>query len=361
MENHSLLLTVGPLEMDEKILQKGAEKIPYFRTNEFSDINLSICEGIKKIVFTSEDSKVALLTSSGTGAMEAAVINTFNEKDHLLVIVGGGFGKRFVEICETHNIPYTSLKLENGQALSQDMLNKYRNKGYTGVLVNAHETSTCVYYDLQMIGQYCKEEGCIFVVDAISSFLADIYLMDDWNIDITIISSQKALALPPGISILVVNEKTAKKIFENKSKSIYFDLKKYFIDMKRGQTPFTPAVGIILQLKARVDQILDVGVEKIVNNTKEIAQDFRNKIKDFPFNIPSESLSNAATPLQTCGNSSAEDIVMHLVKKYKIFVNPNGSDLKHKLFRVGHIGNLTTEDNDRLIRAFKEMRKDGIL
>jgi aspartate aminotransferase-like enzyme len=361
MEDRSLLLTVGPLEMDESILKMGSDKIPYFRTTEFSKINLNICDGIKKTVFTNKESKVALLTASGTGAMEAAIINTFSMEDHLLIVVGGGFGKRFTEICDVHNIPYTTIELDRGQSLTQEILNRYKGKGYSGLLLNAHETSTCVYYDLKMVGQFCKEEDCVFVVDAISSFLADSYYMDEWNIDITIISSQKALALPPGLSIIVVNNNTFERMKTVASKSFYFDLKNYFIDMERGQTPFTPAVGILLQLNERVNQILTVGVENVIDHTKRIANDFREKIKDFPFDIPSESLSNAATPLETRGNTNSEEIVQHLIDKYKIYVNPNGGDLKGKLFRVGHIGNLSIEDNDRFIHALNKMREEGIL
>lgn len=337
MNSKSILFSVGPLEMYGETMKIGGEKIPYFRTEEFSKINLEICCGLRKIAKTSEKSEVVLLTASGTGAMEAAVINVFTKQDRVLVISGGSFGDRFTQICKIHNINYDVLKLKQGQAVTSEMLNKYRGKGYTGLLINAHETSTCVYYNIPMIGQFCKEEGCIFVVDAISSFLADDYFMDAWNIDVTILSTQKALAVPPGMSILIINKRTVQKINNNQVESLYFNLKDYFNNIKRGQTPYTPAVGILLQLKQRINYIQRIGSERVIESTKTLAKDFRNKIKDLPFTIPSESLSNAATPLKPREKVDAHEIFEYLKNKYNIFVCPNGGKLSSKLFRVGHM------------------------
>ncbi|MBZ9636009.1 pyridoxal-phosphate-dependent aminotransferase family protein [Clostridium sp. FP1] len=361
MNNDFKLFVLGPVEMDEDILNIGSMRLPYFRTQEFSQIMLRTSELMKKITNTSETSKTVFLTASGTGAMEAAIINTFNSNDKLLIVVGGGFGKRFKEICDVHKIPNTAIYVEQGKKLKKEMVEGYRAKGYTGLLANAQETSTGVYYDLPMIGDFCKEEGLIFVVDAISSFLADPFFMDEWNIDITIVSSQKALALPPGISIIIINEKTSNKILNNEVKSFYFRFSDYFNNMERGQTPFTPAVGILLQLNEKLEKINEVGVDSFINNTSNLAKDFREKIKKFPFEIPSESLSNALTPLRPRTTISANDIYLHLKSKYNIYVCPNGGDLKDTVFRVGHMGNLTVEDNDELIKALKEMEMQGLI
>jgi aspartate aminotransferase-like enzyme len=355
------LFSVGPVEIEPNILELGSKPIPYFRTQEFSDINLGICSRLKKIAQTKEDSEVVLLTCSGTGAMEAAVINIFNEKDKLLVIDGGSFGDRFREICEIHEFNYSVIKLELGKTLTKETLWKYKGKGYTGLLVNVHETSTGVLYDMKMIGEFCKQEGITLIADAISSFLADQYYMDRWGIDVTIVSSQKALALPPGISIMIINKETADKIKNNKVKSMYFNLVDYFDNMKRGQTPFTPAVGIFLQLDAKLKQIEKLGLNEVLNKTKFLAEDFRRKIKDLPLTIPSESLSYSMTPLHSREGVSAYGIYEYLVKNYSIYVCPNGGNLKDKIFRVGHMGNLTIEDNDLLVNALCKMNKEGLL
>ena len=301
------------------------------------------------------------IVASGTGAMEAAVINTFTEKDKILIVAGGSFGKRFANICQIHDLDHTVIELKQGQALTEEQLVPHRNKGFTAFLVNVHETSTGVYYDMPMIGQFCKEENLTLVVDAISSFLADHYYMDRWNIDITILSTQKAMALPPGISILVINRKTTEKINANKVPSLYFNLTDCFENMRRGQTPFTPAVGILLQLRERLQQIKKIGIDNAIKKTALIAEDFRKRISELPFTIPSENLSNALTPLQPRDGISAHEIFVHLKDKYDIIVCPNGGPLRDRLFRVGHIGHLTLDDNENLIHAFNKMKEKELI
>ena len=359
MNSNFKLFAVGPVAMHEEVLNKGAEALPYFRTQDFSEVMLRNSQLAKKFAKTSEDSEVVFLTASGTAAMEASVINLFSEKDKLLVVAGGSFGDRFVKICEIYKIEHTTIKLKQGETLKKELLEEYRGQGYTGLLINAHETSTGVHYDLSMIGEFCKSQEMFFVVDAISSFLADELLMDEWNIDALIISSQKALALPPGLSLVVLNKKSIDRINDSEVRSLYFNFKDYISDIKRGQTPYTPAVGILLQLKERLEMIESLGLDKVIGYTAMLAEDFRSKLKDLPFEIPSEKMSNAVTPLKPRDGISANDIFLHLKEKYNIFVCPNGGSLKDSLFRVGHIGNLDVSDNDELINALKDMQKEG--
>lgn len=360
-DDNLILFSVGPVEIDPEIRRIGADPLPYFRTEEFSDMNRRMASMIKQTVHAEDHSQVVFLTASGTGAMEAAVINTFAQGDRLLVIVGGAFGRRFADICRLHGLEHTVLELKQGQALSEKDLQLYRGKGFTGLLVNAHETSTGVLYDLPMIGQFCRQEGLLLIVDAISSFLADLYYMRQWNIDVTILSTQKALGLPPGLSMLVVDGRTVERMRGRRAPSYYFNLNSYFDNMRRGQTPFTPAVGILLQLRRRLEQIEQQGVDKILEHTAALARDFRTRIVGLPFAIPSERLSNALTPLQPRNSVSAYDIYLHLKDNYKIVVCPNGGELRNRLFRVGHMGHLTVDDNTRLINALSQMQTEGLI
>lgn len=355
MDNNKLLFTVGPLEMDKDIMEIGGNKIPYFRTEEFSKMNKKSCEIIKELVYTNEKSDVILLTSSGTGGMEAALLNTLNHNDKLLIINGGSFGQRFVDIAKILELDYDEIKLENGKIIEKSELDIFKNKGYTAMLVNGHETSTGVLYDLNMLGEFCKNNNMLFIVDAISTFLADEYYMDKWSIDVTIISSQKALALPPGISIIILSEKASQKVMNNNVKSLYFDFKIYLKDIKRGQTPFTPSVSIFIQLYHRLLKIKEIGIENQLRHTKEIAENFRKRIKDLPLIVKSQNLSNALTPVYVKGTISAYEVYEILKRDYNIVVNPNGGNLKSSMFRVGHIGNLTIEDNNKLLNALKKI------
>ena len=176
-----------------------------------------------------------------------------------------------------------------------------------------------------------------------------------------ITGSQKALAVAPGISIIVMSPKAVERVNGNQVKSQYFDLKAALKDGERGQTPFTPAVGILRQIHARLKEIDKEGIEAETAKVAAIAQDFREKIKEFPFKIVSESLSNAVTPLSPTNGVSAYDIFTILKDEYEIWVCPNGGNLADKIFRVGHIGALTLEDNQKLIDALKDMRSRGLL
>lgn len=344
-----------------EVLKIGAEQTPYFRNDEFSKVMLENEKLMKEFVYASEDSRAVFVTGSGSAAMEATVMNVFTNEDKVLIVNGGGFGQRFVDLCKLHNVPYEEIKLDFGQGITEETLNFYSNKNYTAFLVNICETSSCVYYDLDLISDFCNKNNIFLVVDAISSFLANPLNMDEQNIDVVITGSQKALACPPGISIIVLGPDALKRVENNMCKSMYLDIKDMLKNGERGQTPFTPAVTILLQINQRLKEIKENGgVETEINRVAALAGDFREKIKDLPLEVKCDCLGNSVTGVY-CINSNAEDIVNALKFDYNIWVNPNGGEVGNKMFRVGHIGDLTLEDNDKLIDAFKDLEKRGIL
>ena len=356
-----LNFTVGPVMSSDKVLKIGGEQTPYFRNDEFSQIMLENEELMKEFVYASEDSRAVFVTGSGTAAMETTVMNIFNENDKVLVVNGGGFGQRFVDLCELHNIPHDEIKLDFGQNITQEILDEYDNQAFTGFLVNICETSSCVYYDLDLISKFCSKNNIFLVVDAISSFLANPLNMVEDNIDVFITGSQKALSCPPGISIIVLGDNALKRVEDNECRCMYFDLKDMLNNGVRGQTPFTPAVTILLQINERLKEIKNQGgVEEEIKRISDLANDFRSRIKDLPLETHCESLGNSVTDVH-CINSQAGTIVDALKEDYGIWVNPNGGEVGKKMFRVGHIGALTIEDNDKLIEAFKDLEKRGIL
>ena len=154
-----LNFTVGPVQSSEAVRAIGAEQVPYFRTPEFSELMLENERLIKKYAGASDDSRAVFITGSGTASMEATIMNTLNENDKVLIVNGGGFGKRFVELCEIHNIKHDVIKLNCGEALTENHLLNYNGGDYTGFIVNIHETSTGVHYDLELISKFCKENN----------------------------------------------------------------------------------------------------------------------------------------------------------------------------------------------------------
>ena len=353
--------TVGPVQSAEEVRAIGAEHVPYFRTPEFSAVMLENEKLMLEFAKAPAGSRVIFITGSGTASMEASVMNVFTQQDKVLLVNGGSFGQRFHEICQIHGIPFDEIKLSTGEALKAEHLAPYEGKGYTGFLVNIHETSTGVRYNAELIGEFCRRNGLFFVMDAISSFLADPIDMEKLGVDVMITGSQKALACPPGISVMVLSPKAVARIEGNSVRSLYFDLKAALKDGERGQTPFTPAVGTLLQIHARLKTIeKNGGVEAETAKIAALAADFRARIADLPLSICSESMSNAVTPLMT-KNCSAYDIFTILKDEYGIWICPNGGAFKDKIFRVGHIGCLTVEENRILEEALRDLQKRDIL
>ena len=356
-----LNFTVGPVQSSEEVRNIGGMDVPYFRTPEFSDVMLENEKLVLEFADAPFGSKAVFITGSGTASMEAVVMNTLSSKDKALVINGGSFGQRFVDLLELHDIPYSEIKLDVGQPLSIDMLEAYEGKGYSAFLINVHETSTGVHYDMDVVSDFCSRNGAFLIVDAISSFLADEFSMKKYVVGAMITGSQKALACPPGVSIIALSPEGVRRVEQSNPKCMYLNLKDALKNQTRGQTPFTPAVGILLQINARLREISsNGGVSSEVRNIKELAEYFRSKIKDMPFEYVTNSMSNAVTALHPT-SASAYDIFTVLKDEYEIWICPNGGELKDKVFRVGHIGYLTQKDYDTLISAFMDMQNRGII
>lgn len=354
-----LNFTVGPVMCSDEVCAVGGEQVPYFRTPEFSELMLENEKFMLEFSKAPSGSRVAFMTNSSTGSMEAVVMNCFSSDDKVLVIDGGSFGHRFVELCEIHEVPYVALKLKHGQKLTKEHLYEYDNMDFTGLLVNIDETSTGVLYDSEMLGEFCKKNNLFYVCDCVSSFLADPFDMTHCGADVMITGSQKVLACPPGISMIVLAPRAVERVTSRKVKSMYFDLADVLKNMERGQTPFTPAVGILRQINARLKEIEAAGgADAEIARVAAQAQDFREKIKELPFELVSESPANGVTSVHPI-NADAFEIFMELKDHYGIWICPNGGDMKSTVFRVGHIGYLDHDDNTTLINALKQMQQKG--
>ena len=353
--------TVGPVQSSEAVREIGSHQVPYFRTSEFSDVMFENEALIKKFAKAPEGSRVVFITGSGSASMEASIMNTLSASDKVLVVNGGSFGHRFVELLQLHQVPFEEIALEAGTPLAKSHLEPFEDKGFTAFVVNMHETSTGVLYDMKMIGDFCRRNNLFLLVDCISSFLADPFDMQALGADIMITGSQKALACPPGISVMVLSPRALERVSKTKCVCQYLDLQIALRNAERGQTPWTPAVGTLLQINARLKEIdANGGAEAEIARTAHLAQYFRDRIKAFPFKEFSCSPSNAVTAL--CPTTvSANDLFLKLKDEYGIWICPNGGDLKEKVFRVGHIGCLTEKDYDCLLTAFADLQKKGFI
>ena len=356
-----LNFAVGPVMSSEEVRAIGAEQVPYFRTAEFSAVMLENEKLVLKFAKAPAGSRVVFLTGSGTASMEAAVMHTLTTQDKALVVNGGSFGHRFEQMLQLHEIPHTEIRLSMGKALTAEMLAPYENQGYTAFLVNIDETSTGVLYDIDLIGDFCRRNDIYLIVDAISAFFTDPLDMTAKGIDLMLTGSQKALACPPGVSLIVLTPRALERVEKGKTKCMYLDLKDALKNGERGQTPFTPAVGTLRQINARLRQIDRAGgVDAEIARIAGLAAYFRAQIKDLPFELVSESPTNAVTPLHPT-TAKAYDIFTILKDEYGIWICPNGGEMRDTVFRVGHIGDLHESDYDTLIAAFRDLQKRGII
>lgn len=355
---------VGPVPEDESILAMGSLQTPYFRTREFSRIMIDSERAILELAVAPKASRAVFLTCSGTGAMEAAVIGTLDpSSDRALVVDGGGFGHRFVQLLELHGIPHEAVSLTYGTPLTKRDLDSYEGKGYTAFLVNLGETSQGILYDADLIGDFCRRNSLFLIVDGISSFLADPFDMSKMNAGVLITDSQKALACPPGVAPMVLAPSALERVSRIKQRCMYFDLRDMLKNGERGQTPFTPAVRILLQINRRLLQIqADGGAETEVARCAEIAGGFRKLVREaqLPLNMRLVSPSNAVTYLTTRG-FSARDIIEKLQAEYGVWVCPNGGSEADSSFRVGHIGAHAPSDNRMLVAALCDLMSRGYM
>jgi aspartate aminotransferase-like enzyme len=260
------LFTPGPVPIERHIREIGERQPPYNRTESFSALTHETLSGLQYIFQT--QGPVALLTASGTAAMEAAVLNYLDTSDRAIVINGGTFGQRWCDLCDIHSIAYDEIEVPLGTDLDlSDLSDRLCGNRYSALLVNAHETSVGHLYDIEAIGQIARQHGLFFIVDAISSICADKFSMDAWHVDVAILSSQKALALPPGLSFIAMNDSAKARLLRGPPKSMYFDLGNYLANQERGQVPYTPAIGLLMQLHQRLVDIRQKNTARIDTRT----------------------------------------------------------------------------------------------
>lgn len=338
--------------MPDDVLRSGAEPLPYFRTDAFSRAVLNCEARLLRLLKAPAGYRTVVLTASGTAAMEAA-LGGFGEGDSLVVLNAGAFGERFAEICRFHRLPHEELKVAPGSPMPTQGLKPA--SPVNAVVVCHHETTTGTVYDLDAWDAFCKANNALLVVDAISSFLADPIDLSSQCIDALILSSHKGLALPPGLSFVVLSPRMIRRIETGRARSYYLDLSRYLKDGVRGQTPFTPAIGVLRQLEKRLEALAKGGADAQVRRTALLASDFRKRIRGLPLDLFSSNPSNALTALVPRDGRSALWYVERLREDFGLYVCPNGGDLQDRVFRVGHLGDLTVRDNARLAAALKKL------
>lgn len=334
------LLAPGPTPVPPEVLLSMAAPIIHHRSSDFIPVLASAREGLKWLYQTKND--VLILTSSGTGGMVSAVNNFFSTGDSVLVVNSGKFGERWTKICQAYGLKVREIIVEWGYAVKPGDVEQALKEepSIKGVFVQACETSTGIYHDIEALAKIvARQNNTIFVVDAISALVAHDLKTDEWGIDIMVGGSQKGLMLPPGIAFISVSEKAWRRNETSSLPRFYFNLKKERENLLKNQTNFTSPVTLIVALNEAIRLLQKEGLENIFRRHRRLADATRKAVGAIGLRLyAKESPSNSVTAIESPEGMDAQAIYKNLRDKYGI-TGAGGQDrAKGKIFRIAHLG-----------------------
>ncbi len=352
--NKNYLMTPGPTPVPEDIRKEMAKPMIHHRTKEYQAIFKDVTEGLKKIFKTSND--VFTFTSSGTGAMEASIVNVLSAGDKIIVVRGGKFGERFGEIAKAYSVEVIPVDIGWGTAprpeLIADLLKK--NPDVKAVYTTLCETSTATVYDIKAIGDVVRATNALLIVDVISGLGADEFENDVWGVDIAVGGSQKGLMIPPGLAFCTVSAKAWKAIETSELPKFYFNFKKYkkaYIDT---DTPFTSAITLVLGLKKAVETINAKGIDNVIAEHRKLGMAFKAASKALGLEIFSKSPSDAVTGIIVPAEIGADNVIKILKTEFGVTFAGGQDSLKGKIFRAAHMGGI---DEEHIIGAITALEQ----
>ena len=333
------LLTPGPTPLPPEVCQALARPIIHHRTPQFQAVLKEASEGLKYVFQTKND--VFILASSGTGAMEAAVANLLSPGEFAITIEGGKFGERWTQICKSYGINTEIIPVEWGKAVDpQEIAKRIKaNPKIKAVFATLCETSTGVTNNIQAIAEVVRDTDSVLVVDAISGLGAIELKTDDWGVDVVVSGSQKGLMLPPGLGFISVSSKAWAKVDDSKCPKYYFDLKKAKKAYDKTDTPFTPAISLIIALSESLKMIKADGLENVFARHRKMADACRLAVKALGLTLfaPTAS-SDVVTAVNVPQGIDGEKLVKTMRDNYGVTIAGGQDELKGKVFRIAHMG-----------------------
>jgi aspartate aminotransferase-like enzyme len=341
MENKLMLMIPGPTPVPENVLLALAKHPMGHRSGEFIQIQADVTENLKWLFQTTNE--LLLLTASGTGAMEAGIINFFSPGDRVLIIHNGKFGERWVLVSKAFGLDVVEITAPWGQPINpadvQAALADDSAKAIKGVIITHSETSTGVINDLETINKHVKAHGALIIVDAVTSMGATNVPIDAWGLDVVCSGSQKGFMVPPGMGFVSVSAKAWEAYKTAKIPKFYLDLGKY----RKDGAPFTPSVNLIFALQASLAMMKKEGLENIFARHHRHRDACRAAVKAMglelyaPDGHGSPAITAVSTPL-------AEEIRKVMKKKYDIVLAGGQDHLSGQVFRIGHLGFVCDRD-----------------
>ncbi len=349
MKDKTFLMIPGPTPVPESVMMEIAKHPIGHRSSEFSSILKEVYENLKYVFQTKND--VFMFTSSGTGAMCAALENLVNEGDKVLCLSLGNFGNRWAKIAESRGANVEKIEVEAGEVIDPNILRKRleedTNKEIKIVTLTHSETSTGAANDVKALCSIIREHGAISVVDGVTSVCAMPCKPDEWGIDVLVSGSQKGFMIPPGLAFLTANERAWKVYEQCKHPSFYFDWAAHKKAVEGDTTPFTPAVNLIVGLNQALKMIKEEGIDNMNARHRRHAMALRKAIKAINLELLVKDDNNAShsiTSILPPEGISVPDIRSTMKKDFDIVVANGQNKLKDKIFRMGTLGFVCDRD-----------------
>lgn len=346
----------GPTPCPPEVLQAMTKQMIDHRSKEFVNILYGITDKLKQLFQTKND--VLLLTGSGTGSLEAMVVNMLSPGDKILAVSIGVFGDRFTDIARRFGADVIPLNVEWGKPADPDSIRHAlrAEPKIKAVLVTHNETSTGVTNDMAAISKAVKEFDKLLLVDSISGIGSLKMPVDEWNCDVVAAGSQKGWMVPPGMAMVSVSPRAWKANAEANMPRYYWDFaeaKKYY---EKGQTPWTPAVSTVFALSVALDMMLKEGMDNIVARHARIGQTARDGVKSIGLSLfvaDEAYASNTVTAVNVPAGVDVKKMIQILREEHQIIINSGQQKLETKIFRVGHMGWVNEQEIKELVAALK--------
>lgn len=340
----SLLLAPGPVQLHPEVQKILSLPMIHHRTPEFDQILKSVLSDLKTLFVTNE--KVFILTSTGSGGMEALLINVIKPQSKVLAIISGKFGERWAEMAEVFGAKVHKLNVPWGSAVNPSDVKKFldENPDTEIVMTQACETSTATVHPIQELSGIVAKTKALFLVDAITALGAMPLPMDQWQIDGLVAGSQKAIMLPTGLSLISFSQKAWEKIKANPTPRYYFDVRRELAANDKGETFFSSNVTLIRALAFVLKDIKAQGLDSLYKTIKRRADYTRTMTKHLNLEVYSKAPSDSVTALTLPANFDGAKFREHLEKSYNVTVMGGQDQLKGKIIRLGHMGYITDSD-----------------
>jgi aspartate aminotransferase-like enzyme len=332
------LMTPGPAPVPEVVLLEMAQPVIHHRSAEAKQVVVECVAGLKQVFQTQND--ILIFTSSGTGAMEAAVVNTVPRGKKALVLNAGWFAQRWLKICEAHGIEAINVEFPWGQPVDPSRLAAAleQHPDTEAVFGTLSETSTGTGHPVRELGAIVAKTKAVFAVDGISGIGAMECRADEWHIDLLAVGSQKALMLPPGLAFLSVSPKAWAKIDAFQAPAFYFNLKAARKKIAEFDTPYTPAHTLLLGLRVALKRILEEGIENVWERHRRMSEACQAGILALGLELFSARPAEGLTAFRVPDGLKDGDIRKGLADRFGITVVGGQDALKGKIVRVGHMG-----------------------